>query len=62
MRNEFEAQRKQMRAAYKKQARKQTLYFLVYVIIAFLGLSYLIYKYGHIVVELYDSLIYFLNK
>lgn len=59
MKNEFEAKRKQMRAAYKKQVRKQILYFLVYVMIASFGLGYIISKYGHIVVELYDSLIYF---
>ena len=64
--NEFERERKAMRESFRAKERKMKMDFWKFVIslivvISLLG-SYMIYRYGHIVTELYDSLIVYLNK
>lgn len=66
MRNEFERKRGEMRNEFEAEKRKVTISFWKYIIslvavISILG-GYMIYRYGHIVTELYDSLIIYLNK
>lgn len=66
MRNEFEMEREAMRNEFEAKKRKMTITFWKYVISAVAVISilggYMIYRYGHIVTELYDSLIVYLNK
>ena len=66
MRSEFERRRKEMRSEFEAKKRKMTITFWKYIIslvaiISLLG-GYMIHRYGHIVTELYDSLIVYLNK
>lgn len=66
MRNEFERKREEMRNEFEAEKRKMTITFWKYIIslvtvISLLG-GYMIYRYGHIVTELYDSLIIYLSK
>ena len=66
MRNDFESEREEMRNDFEAKKRKMTITFWKYVIsliaiISLLG-GYMIHRYGHIVTELYDSLIVYLNK
>jgi hypothetical protein len=66
MRNDFEVRRKEMDESFKDKKRKMTITFWKYVISAISIMSllggYLIYRYGYIITELYDSLIVYLNK
>lgn len=66
MRNEFERKREEMRNEFEAKKRKMTITFWKYVIslvtVFSLLCAYMIYRYGHIVTELYDSLIIYLNK
>ena len=66
MRNEFERKREEMRNEFEVRKRKMTITFWKYVISAIALISllggYMIYRYGHILIELYDSLIVYLNK
>lgn len=66
MREDFERKREEMRNEFEAKKRKMTITFWKYIIllvavIYILG-GYMIYRYGHIVTELYDSLIIYLNK
>ena len=66
MRNDFEREREEMRNDFEAKKRKMTITFWKYVIsliaiISLLG-GYMIQRYGHIVTEIYDSLIVYLNK
>lgn len=66
MRKDFEREREEMRNEFEVRKRKMTITFWKYVIslvvvISILG-GYMIYRYGYIVTELYDSLIIYLNK
>lgn len=66
MREDFERKREEMRNEFEAKKRKMTITFWKYIIllvavISILG-GYMIYRYGHIVTELYDSLIIYLNK
>ena len=66
MRKDFEREREEMRNEFEAEKRKMTITFWKYIIslvaaISILGV-YMIYRYGHIVTELYDSLIIYLNK
>lgn len=66
MRADFERKREEMRIQFEAEKRKMTITFWKYVIslvavISLLG-GYMIYRYGHILTELYDSLIVYLNK
>ena len=66
MRNDFESRRKEMDESFKAEKQKMTIKFWKYVIslIAIMSLlgGYMIYRYSHIIIELYDSLIVYLNK
>lgn len=66
MRKDFEREREEMRNEFEAKKRKMTITFWKYVILAIALISllggYIIYRYGHIVTELYDSLIIYLNK
>lgn len=66
MRNEFERERKAMRESFRANERKMKMDFWKFVILSIVLISllggYMIYRYGHIVTELYDSLIVYLNK
>ena len=64
--NEFERRREEMRSEFEAKQQKMTMTFWKYIIslvaiISLLG-GYMIHRYGHIVTELYDSLIVYLNK
>ena len=66
MREDFERKREEMRNEFEVRKRKMTITFWKYIIslvaIFSLVVGYMIYRYGHIVTELYDSLIVYLNK
>ena len=64
--NEFERERKAMWESFRAKERKMKMDFWkllisMMVVLSLLG-GYMIYRYGHIVTELYDSLIIYLNK
>lgn len=66
MRNEFEIEEEEMRNKFEAEKRKMTIRFWKYIILLVATISllggYMIHRYGHIVTELYDSLIVYLNK
>ena len=66
MRKDFERKREEMRNEFEAKKRKMTITFWTYVVSAIALISllggYMIYRYGYIVTELYDSLIIYLNK
>lgn len=66
MREDFERKREEMRNEFEVRKRKMTITFWKYIISLVVVISLLsgcmIYRYGHIVTELYDSLIVYLNK
>lgn len=66
MRTDFERKREEMRNEFEAKKRKMKVDFWKFVIssmaIFSLVVGYMIYRYGHIVTELYDSLIVYLNK
>ena len=66
MLNEFERERKEMQKSFRDKKRKMKMDFWKFVILLVtifsLSAGYIVYRYGHILTELYDSLIFYLNK